>query len=92
MTEQHDFWHYHNWVWVIVMCFFPRITILIATTVGGGFWYWVGWLIAPRLLVAILATYYFGHTNTTMVVFAWFWAFMGEGSEKAMCTCSRSKS
>lgn len=79
-----DFWEFHGWWFVFFMCFFPRLTMLFATTVGGGFLYWLGWLIAPRLAVAILATYYFGHTNTTLVTFAWIWAFVGETLEKSV--------
>lgn len=83
MGNNMNFWHYHGWLWIFAMCFFPRLTMLFATTVGGGFLYWVGWLLAPRLTVAILATYYFGETNTGLVILAWIWAFLGEGAEKA---------
>ena len=77
-----DFWEVHGVWFILFMCFFPRLTMLFATTVGGGFFYWLGWLFAPRLTVAILATYLFGHTNTVLVVFAWLWAVTGEGTEK----------
>lgn len=77
-----NFWQYHNFGFILAMMFFPRLTMLFATTVGGGFWYWVGWFIAPRFTVAIIATYTFGHTNTLLVAFTWLWAFSGEGVEK----------
>lgn len=56
--------------------------MLFCTTVGGGFLYWVGWLLAPRLTVAIIATYYFGHENIVLVVLTWLWALSGESTEK----------
>jgi len=76
-----DFWDIHGWWFIIFMCLFPRLTMLFAT-VWGGFWWWIGWIFAPRLTVAILATMYFGSTNTFLVVLTWIWAFMGESAEK----------
>ena len=77
-----DFWQVHGWGFIFCMFFFPRLTMLFATTFGGGFFYWLGWLFAPRLTVAIIATYLFGHTNTALVVFTWLWALGGEATEK----------
>ncbi len=80
-----DFWQIHGGWFILFMCFFPRLTMLFATTFGGGFFYWLGWLLAPRLTVAILATYCYGHTNTFLVVLTWFWAIAGECGEKCAC-------
>lgn len=77
-----NFWDYHGWLFILAMFFFPRLTMLFATAAGGGFWYWVGWLFAPRLTVAILATYFFWESNTVLVVFTWVWALGGESTEK----------
>lgn len=80
-----NFWDNHTWVFILAMFFFPRLTMLFATTFGGGFWYWVGWFLAPRLTVAIIATYLYGTTNTALVVFTWIWALSGESCEKQTC-------
>lgn len=77
-----SFWDYHGIGFIILMCLFPRLTMLFCTTAGGGVLYWIGWLLAPRLTVAILATHYFGSTDTALVVITWFWAFGGESTEK----------
>jgi hypothetical protein len=77
-----NFWETHSVWFVIFMCMFPRLTMLFATTFGGGFWYWVGWLIAPRLTVAIIATMLYGNTNTALVCLTWVWALCGESAEK----------
>ncbi len=77
-----DFWEIHGVWFIIFMAFFPRLTMLFATTAGGGFLYWLGWFLAPRLTVAILATTYFWQTNTVLVVFTWIWALAGESCEK----------
>jgi hypothetical protein len=77
-----NFWDYHGVDFIIAMLFFPRLTMLFCTTVGGGFLYWVGWLLAPRLTVAIIATYYFGHENIVLVVLTWLWALSVESAEK----------
>ena len=78
-----DFWDTHGYWFVLFMCFFPRLTMLFATAFGGGFWYWAGWLLAPRFTVAVIATHLYGASNTAMVVFTWLWAAMGEGVEKS---------
>ena len=77
-----DFWEIHGLIFIICMCFFPRLTLLFSSVAFGGFWWWVGWLIAPRLLVAILATTTYWHTNTFLCVLAWLWALGGESTEK----------
>lgn len=78
-----DFWDVHGVWFIVFMSIFPRITMLVSTTVGGGFLYWIGWIFAPRLTVAILATYCCGHTNTFIVVMCWIWAFAGDTTEKS---------
>jgi hypothetical protein len=77
-----DFWAVHGFWFVFFMCFFPRLTLLFSSVVSGGFLWWLGWVIAPRLLVAILATSAYWDTNPVLVVFTWFWALAGEGTEK----------
>jgi len=76
-----NFWDVHGIVFVIFLFFFPRLTMLFATAWGGILW-WIGWFFAPRLLVAILATTYYWHSNTLLVILTWFWAIGGEGAEK----------
>ena len=87
-----DFWDSHSILFVIAMFFFPRLTMLFFTSYGGGLLYWLGWLFAPRLTVAIIATMLYGDTNIVMVVLAWFWALGGESTEKVAAARSRSKS
>lgn len=84
-----DFWSNHSVLFVIAMFFFPRLTMLFATTFGGGFLYWLGWFLAPRLTVAIIATMLYADTNIVMVVLAWFWAMGGEPAEKKIVIGSR---
>ncbi len=77
-----DFWDVHNFGFVICMCFFPRLTLLFSSVQSGGLFWWLGWLVAPRLLVAILATKFYWDTNALLVVVTWIWACVGEGREK----------
>eukprot|EP01006_Ploeotia_vitrea_P059896 TRINITY_DN74967_c0_g1_i1.p1 TRINITY_DN74967_c0_g1~~TRINITY_DN74967_c0_g1_i1.p1 ORF type:complete len:108 (+),score=4.22 TRINITY_DN74967_c0_g1_i1:45-326(+) len=76
-----DFWTVHGCWFILFMFFFPRLTLLFACTWGGFFW-WVGLIFVPRLMVAILATTAYWHTNTFLVVLAWFWALGLERKEK----------
>lgn len=78
----YNFWDYHGFLFILAMFFFPRLTMLFATTVGGGFLYWLGWLVAPRLTVAIIATSLFYEHNVVLLIFTWIWALGGEFGEK----------
>ncbi|MGH8307014.1 MAG: hypothetical protein ACRER0_01940 [Gammaproteobacteria bacterium] len=79
-----SFWLHHGLWFIVFMCFFPRLTLLFSSVPFGGLFWWLGWIFTPRLLVAILATYNYGHTNLVLVVLAWIWAFAGEGTEKTV--------
>jgi hypothetical protein len=86
-----NFWDYHGVGFIICMFFFPRLTMLFATTFGGGVWYWLGWFFAPRLTVAIIATMLYSDQNIVLVVLAWFWAFAGELTEKSIANKAKRK-
>lgn len=80
-----DFWNLHGFWFVFFMCFFPRLTMLftgIAFMPYAGVLYWFGWVLAPRLTVAIIATFMYFHTNPILCVITWLWAIGGESSEK----------
>jgi uncharacterized membrane protein YGL010W len=79
-----NFWDVHGIWFLIFMCFFPRLTLLFSSVVTGGLLWWLGFIFAPRLLVAILATNAYWHTNTILVVITWIWAFSGESAEKTI--------
>ncbi len=55
-----NFWQEHGIFFLIFVAFFPRLTMLVATSVSFGFLAWLGWLFTPHLTVAILATQYYG--------------------------------
>jgi hypothetical protein len=81
-----DFWAAHGWIFLVAMCFFPRLTLLFSSVVSGGLLWWLGFIFAPRLLVAILATTAYWNTNQVLVVIAWIWALSGESTEKVIVT------
>ncbi|MFN3189455.1 MAG: hypothetical protein ACE361_02945 [Aureliella sp.] len=81
-----NFWEQHGILFIVAMFFFPRLTMLLATSFGGGILYWLGWLFAPRVTVAILATMCYADTNIILVVLSWFWALGGETTEKTVVT------
>lgn len=72
--------HSLPWLLLIGLAVFPRLTLLF---VGGpfGVLHWLGWVVAPHLLVAILATSRYWDTNPALCVVAWFIAFAGTGGE-----------
>jgi uncharacterized membrane protein YGL010W len=84
----YNFWNSHGLLFIFLMFWFPRLTMLLATTVGGGFLYWVGWLLMPRLTVAIIATILYHEHNVALLVCTWIWAFAGEGAEKTVVRSS----
>lgn len=77
-----NFWDVHGVWFILFLFFFPRLTLLFSNVATGGLLWWLGWGFAPRLLVAILATDAYWHTNTILVVLTWCWALGGEGAEK----------
>ena len=81
-----NFWDVHGMLFILCMAFFPRLTLLFSSVASGGVLWWLGWLFAPRLLVAILATTHYWETNPVLVVFTWIWALSGESCEKKGAT------
>jgi len=77
-----NFWDVHGIGFIICLCFFPRLTILFAVITTGGIFWWLGFILTPRLLVAILATTTYWDTNTFLVILTWIWAIGGESTEK----------
>jgi hypothetical protein len=74
--------HAHPWFLLLGLAVFPRLTLLFF---GGpfAFIHWLGWLVAPHLLVAVLATSLYWHTNPVLCVASWFIAFAGTGGESS---------
>jgi hypothetical protein len=89
--NQTSFWEHHGFVFIFFMFFFPRLTLILSNVAFGGFFWWLGWIFAPRLLVAILATISYLPTNPVLVFLAWIWAIGLESNEKKMAWKFRSK-
>jgi hypothetical protein len=83
-----NFWDAHGTLFVLFMFFFPRLTLVFSSVASGGLLWWLGWVFAPRLLVAILATTAYWHTNTFLCVLAWVWALCGEIGEKGSASAA----
>lgn len=78
-----NFFDQHDVVTLICLATFPRLTLLIASFATGGVLWWLGWIFAPHLLVAILSLPYWD-TNPVLVIVAWIVAFSGTGTETAI--------
>ncbi|MEZ4742664.1 MAG: hypothetical protein R3B45_09485 [Bdellovibrionota bacterium] len=79
-----NFWDYHGLFFLIFITMFPRLTLLFSSVPFGGVFWWIGWFFAPRLLVAILATINYWHSNKVLVVISWLVCIGGESSEKTI--------
>ena len=66
---------------LFVAIFFPRLTMVFAVSVPFGFLAWLGWVVAPHITIAVVATEYYWITNPILCVIAWFIAFAGTGGE-----------
>jgi hypothetical protein len=86
-----SFWHHHGIFFVVFMFFFPRLTLLFSSVPFGGIFWWLGFVFAPRLLVAILATSQYWQTNMILCVLTWVWALCGEGVEKTVVVYKRPR-
>ena len=80
-----DFWQVHGTqmgiLFLIGAAIFPRITMLVAVATPFGLLAWLGWLIAPHITVAVLATQMYWQTNKALCVLAWLFALFGTGGE-----------
>ena len=76
-----NFWDSHTLFFCIGMYFFPRLTLIFATPWGGLLW-WVGLIFLPRLMIALLATMYYGNTNPFLCGFVWLWAIRSDYLEQ----------
>jgi hypothetical protein len=55
--------------------------MLLTVSTPFGLLAWLGWLFVPHLLVAILATTIYWHTNPVLCVIAWIVALGGTSAE-----------
>ena len=87
-----DFWSHHGILFLVLIAFFPRLTLIFSDVATGGIFWWLGWFFAPRILVAALATVTYWNQNPLLVGAAWVVALGGESSEKfAVVHQSRSR-
>ena len=86
-----SFWHHHGLFFILFMCFFPRLTLFFSSVPFGGIFWWLGFIFAPRLLVAILATTNYWQTDMILCVLTWIWALGGEGFEKTVIVYKRPR-
>jgi hypothetical protein len=79
-----DYWNVHG-VWLLIfLAFFPRLALLFSSIPFGGLFWWLGWIFAPRFLVAFLATFNYWEANPFLVTAAWLIAIGGESCEKTV--------
>jgi hypothetical protein len=75
-----DFFEKHSEITLLGLIFLPRLTLVFGGFVTGGLLWWMGWLITPHLLVAILSLPYW-ESNPILVIGAWILAAVGTGGE-----------
>lgn len=78
-----DFFEKHGVFFLFFITIFPRLTLLFSSVAFGGFFWWLGFFVCPRILVATLATVAYFHTNPVLVTISWIVALGGETLEKA---------
>lgn len=83
-----DFFTNHGVLTLICLAIFPRLTLLFASFASGGLLWWLWWIFAPHLLVAILAIPYWD-TNPVLVIIAWIVALGGTSGETKVATSKR---
>jgi len=77
-----NYWDKRGIFFLFFITIFPRLTLLFSSVATGGFVWWLGFVFAPRILVASLATVAYFHTNPVLVVISWMIAVGGEVFEK----------
>ncbi len=79
-----EYWDHHGVLFLMAVALFPRLTLAFAGFPFSGPLAWCGFLFAPRVLVAVLATVNYWNRNPLLVVIAWLVAIGGESSEKTL--------
>lgn len=79
-----NYWDRRGVFFLIFITVFPRLTLLFSSVATGGLIWWLGWLLVPRILVAVLATIAYWNQNPILVVISWLVAVGGESSEKVV--------
>jgi len=75
-----DYWD-HSGVWFLfALAFFPRLTLLFSSIASGGLFWWLGWIFAPHVLVAVLSIPYWD-SNPVLCIIAWWIALAGSYTE-----------
>jgi hypothetical protein len=77
-----NFWDHHGILFLIFITLFPRLTLFFSSVPFGGILWWLGFIFAPRILVAFLATVTYGMSNPILVAISWVVALSGESGEK----------
>ncbi|CAM3269140.1 ComEC/Rec2-related protein domain-containing protein [Sphingomonas antarctica] len=83
-----NIWEYHSIFFLVGLALFPRITLLFFASTPFGWLAWIGWVIAPHLLVAVLSLP-FWDSNPVLVIIAWFFALAGTGGEGRLAASRR---
>lgn len=81
---QINYFDRHGFLLLVGLALFPRLTLLFSSIPFGGLFWWLGWIILPRLLVALLATVTYWQTNPLLVTLSWILALGGESGEKVL--------
>ncbi len=84
-----DYFTVHGYGLLFAITLFPRLTLLFSSIPFGGIFWWLGFFICPRILVASLATLAYFNTNPLLVVISWMVALSGETWEKNRLQKSR---
>ena len=77
-----SFWNVHGILFLIGLTLFPRLTVILFSYVTGGVIFWGFFLLAPRLVIPILAAFHYWDTNPVLVVVSFFICLGGETGEK----------
>jgi hypothetical protein len=77
-----SFWDVHSGWYLIALALFPRATLLFTNPVFGGLYWWTGWLVLPRLLVALFLSATYWPNDPVLCILAWIWGLLIETAEK----------
>ena len=90
MLEQSvtSFFEIHTFfpILMLALMVFPRFTMLVGALFGflysGGLVFWLGWLILPRITIAMVASFSYWEVNPLLVMITWIWCLTAETGEK----------
>jgi hypothetical protein len=86
-----NFWDNHGLWFLICITLLPRLTLFLTGLASGGILWWLGFIFAPHVLVAVIASMNYWESNPVLVIISWIFAYKATRTEKEVVVIVKEK-